>query len=109
MGRWGLEPWANDSAADWFDAMFQLTGLATHVEQTLNLRLDEYSDEVRAAAHIVLMLAEYYTWPIESRQRCVELAITRLQEIVEEMADPNLETAIQAEIDALQLRSKRVE
>lgn len=81
MGKGGYELWANDSAANWFGSTFDLTGLAEHSKQTLNLRIDEHADEVRAAAYVVSLRAEPYMWPITSRMRCVRLAIARLHEI----------------------------
>ena len=102
MGKWGYEPWANDSAANWFDSTFDLTGLAEHVEQTLNLPIDEHADEVRAAAYIVTLLSEHYMWPINSRTRCVRIAIARLHEIAADVADSQLAQSLQNEIVALE-------
>lgn len=102
MGRWGYEPWANDAAADWYDGAFDLTGLAEHVEQTLNLRIEEHADEVRAAAYVVSLLGGHYVWPINSRSRCVRLAIARLHEIAAEIVDPQLAETLQNEIVALE-------
>ena len=102
MGKWGYEPWANDSAANWFDGTFDLTGLAEHVEQTLNLRIDEHADEVRAAAYVVSLLGEHYMWPINSRMRCVRLAIARLHEIAAQVADPQFVATLQNEIGAFE-------
>lgn len=79
-----------------------ITGLAEHIEQTLNLRIEEHADEVRAAAYVVSLLGEHYMWPITSRMRCVRLAITRLHEIAAEVADPQLEEVLRNEIGALE-------
>ena len=57
MSAWGFEPWANDSAADWFGDVFEQTGLAKRVEQGLRLDVDERHEEIRAAAHLVRLLA----------------------------------------------------
>jgi hypothetical protein len=103
MGMWGTEPWANDAAADWYDATFALTDLSEHVEQTLNLRVEERADEIRAAAHLVSRLGEHYIWPTDSRVRCIKLAIARLQEMVDKeiVTNPDLVETVQAEIEFL--------
>ena len=84
MGMWAQEPWANDAAADWFDATFELTQLSEHVEETLNLRIEQHAQQIRAAAHVISVLGENYIWPSSSRVRCIKLAVSRLQEMVDE-------------------------
>lgn len=79
MGHWGTEPWANDAASDWCDGLFESTKLAQHIETTLILEIADHCDEIRAAAHILLMLGENHIWPSESRIRCLNLAATKLQ------------------------------
>ena len=56
MGAWDKLPWDNDAAADWFDELFKKTKLARHVEDTLNLKVEEAPDEIRAAASVLLFL-----------------------------------------------------
>jgi hypothetical protein len=65
MSAWGIEPWANDSAADWFGDTFDQTGLAKYVEQTLNLDAEERHEEIRAAAYLVRLLGRTYIWPLQ--------------------------------------------
>ena len=81
MGAWGVEPWANDGAADWFGDTFDETGLAKKIEQTLNLDIDEYHEEIRAAAFLVRLLARTYIWPVDDIDRHRTLAADRLQAI----------------------------
>lgn len=103
VGMWGIEPWANDRAADWYDQTFEVTGLAQQVEQTLNLNLAEYVDEVRAAAHIVCLLGNKYMWPSDSRERCIRLALSRLRQILGEQLfkNPDIVKTIETEIALL--------
>jgi len=106
MGMWGLEAWQNDGAADWYDATFELTGLSEHVEETLNLRVDDHIEEIRAAAHLLSVLGENYIWPSNSRARCIRLAASRLEEIVHDkhITHPELVDKIRTEIEALRSR-----
>ena len=103
VGRWGIEPWANDRVADWYEQTFEVTGLAQQVEQTLNLNLAEYTDEVRATAHIVCLLGNKYMWPFDNRERCIRLAVSRLREILEEQhfENPDIVNTIKAKIAML--------
>ena len=41
MSAWATAAWDNDSAADWFGDMFDATGLAKYVEETLERDVEE--------------------------------------------------------------------
>lgn len=82
MGAWGIEPWQNDPAQNWFDEMFSLTGLAGHIEETLSRTVDDYADEIRAAAFVLLTLGKE-VWPTDAYARCATLARLRLTEMLE--------------------------
>jgi hypothetical protein len=82
MGTWGNKPWDNDAAANWFSDMISETGLAERVEKTLQLDVKEHYEEVRAAAALVVLLGHTYVWPIEDLDRHLELAASRLEEIL---------------------------
>jgi len=82
MGTWGPEPWANDRAADWFDAMFDATGLALHVEETLQRDIHEHAEEIGAAAFVLLALGRLYVGPGDKLERHLKLAASRLEEIL---------------------------
>ena len=107
MGTWGPEPWANDAAADWFDATFELTRLSEHVEQTLNLRIEQHAEEIRAAAHVIAHLGEHYIWPSNSRVRCISLAISRLQQMLDQgiVTNEPMTNLSRSEIESLESRS----
>jgi len=82
MGTWGIEPWASDRAADWFDAMFNTTGLALHIEETLQRDVQEHAEEIRAAAFVLGALGRSYVWPADRLIRNLKQAATRLEEIL---------------------------
>lgn len=110
MGAWGTEPWGNDSAADWFGGMFDATGLAKHVEETLQQDVEEYHEEIRAAAYMVVALGRVYIWPIAYLDNHLKLAIAKLEEIralelYQEV--PEFIKAIDQEIAILKSRLKK--
>ncbi len=88
MGSWGVEPWQNDPAQEWFDEMFSLTGLAGQIEETLSRKVDDYADEIRAAAFVVFALGKE-AWPADAYTRCSTLASLRLTEMLERRAFAN--------------------
>ena len=100
MGTWGVEPWQNDAAANWTDSLFQLTRLDLHVEETLHLSVAEFTDEVRAAVAVLMRLVEI--WPVESRRRCLPLALAQLERAAQLRALAPLQDAVRQEIAAVQ-------
>jgi hypothetical protein len=104
MGAWGVEPWDNDAAADWFGDTFEKTRLAQLVEQTLQLDVDDYYEEIRAAAYLVRLLGRTYIWPVDDIDRHRVLAADRLQAVLDagvfEESDEFIE-AVRAEIAEL--------
>jgi hypothetical protein len=84
MGAWGAAAWDNDGAADWFGDMFDATGLASYVEKTLKKKdVEEYFEEIRAAAYVLVTLGRVYIWPVDVLEKHLKLAIKRLEEIKE--------------------------
>jgi hypothetical protein len=65
MGAWATAPWDNDGAADWFGDMFDDTGLAKYVAATLERDPEEYHEEIRAAAYLLVALGRTYIWPVK--------------------------------------------
>jgi hypothetical protein len=107
MGTWGNLPWDNDAAGDWFDALFGKTKLAKEVEDTLNLHVGTYHDEIRAAASLLLFLGRVYIWPVRDLHRHLTLAADRLEEVirVDIIAEsPELVEEIRSEIQELRSR-----
>ncbi len=81
MGAWGTAAWDNDGAADWFGDMFDATGLAKYVEETLERDVEDYREEIRAAAYLLVALGRVYIWPIDDLDNHLVLAISKLEEI----------------------------
>jgi len=107
MGVWGKLPWDNDAAADWFGDLFDKTRLAKEVEDTLNLHVGTYHDEIRAAASLLIFLGRVYIWPIRDLERHLKLAADRLEEVirVDIIAEsPMLVEEIRSEIQELRSR-----
>lgn len=82
MGWWGINPWDNDGAADWYGDLFEATKLDERVEETLKLDATTSHEEVRAAAALLLALGRTYVWPIADLDRHLDLAANKLQEII---------------------------
>jgi hypothetical protein len=104
MGAWGTTAWDNDDAADWFADLFEKTKLAKRVEKTLQKKdVEEYANEIRAAAHVLVALGRVYIWPIDDLDRHLCLAIEKL-EAIHRLADFEGDEAIVAEIAELRSR-----
>ncbi|QEL14163.1 DUF4259 domain-containing protein [Limnoglobus roseus] len=82
MGSWGPEPWANDTASDWYDDLFEQTGFARRVEEAMRLDVSGDEETVRAAAYLVVVLARGTVWPGD-RRAVLELAASKLQEMLD--------------------------
>lgn len=100
MGMWGHAAWENDGAADWFGDLFSTSKLATRVEKMLKAKdVEEYHEEIRAAAHIVVALGQVYIWPIELLDQHLRLAIEKL-EAIKQLEEFEGDEAFAATIDA---------
>jgi hypothetical protein len=107
MGIWGARPWDSDAAADWFGDLLSESGLAEQVERTLNLDIEDDFEEVRAAAAVLVLLGHNYVWPVEDLDRHLELAASRLEEIIDRdlyEGDEELVASVRGEIDLLRSR-----
>ena len=110
MGAWGTAAWENDGAADWFGDVLDATGLANHVEEALHLDLEDFHEEVRAAAYLLVVLGRVYIWPTEELDRHLELAISRLEAIKQlgiYQDAPALYVEIDKEIESLRSRLEK--
>lgn len=110
MSAWAASAWDNDSAADWFGDMFDATGLAKYVEETLERDVEEYHEEIRAAAYMVVVLGRVYVWPINDLDNHLALAITKLEKIKAlqtYQVAPDFVKAIDEEIAVLKSRLKK--
>ena len=106
MGCWGVKPYEDDSAADWFGDLWDEFPVPAKIEETLNLDFEDSHEEIRAAAHILMQLGETYIWPVDSIDRHCDLAARRLEEIMamEEYSGDAFQAQLQQEIDLLRLR-----
>ena len=110
MGAWGLAPWDDDGAADWFADMFHALRLAETVEAGLLLDPATQGPKVRAAASVLIMLGRPYIWPIDSLARHLELAIGQLERLRElSLHEPGFATAIEEELQVLRCRMNKIE
>ena len=82
MGAWGVAPWDSDSAADWYGDLFDELPLAAKVEETLKADPEEYAEEIRAAAALLIMLGRTYIWPVDDMDRHLELAIAQMEKVL---------------------------
>ena len=112
MSAWANAAWDNDRAADWFGDMFDATGLANYVRETLERDAEECYEEIRAAAYMLVALGRVYIWPIYDLDNDLALAISKLEEvktheIYQEV--PDFVKAIDEEIAVLKSRLKKPE
>jgi hypothetical protein len=70
MGAWGVQPWDNDGAADWFAKFF--AGLDIDALRAAFKYYDAW-DEVRAACYVLQTLGRVYVWPVEHHDALKEL------------------------------------
>jgi hypothetical protein len=111
MGCWGVKPYENDGAADWFEDLWNQLPVPQKVEETLKLDIQDSHEEIRAAAYVLLQLGETYSWPVGDIDRHCELAATRLEELIESeiYEGEEFQTQIKQEIAALRSRISRRE
>lgn len=110
MGAWAMAAWDNDGAADWFGEMFDTTGLAKYVEETLERDAEEFHEEIRAAAFMLVALGRVYIWPIDDLDNHLALAISKLEEIkaLEIYREvPDFVKAMDEEIAVMRLRLQK--
>lgn len=112
MGSWGLSPWDNDVAADWFAETLSQSKIAELVEKTLNLSVEENADEIRAAASILVLLGRTYVWPVKKLEANITMAIQKLTEISKAFDFANEDeflNEIRSEIEILKSRLPQAE
>jgi len=110
MGCWGVKPYENDGAADWFGDLWEEFPVPKKVEETLKLDIQDFHEEIRAADYVLLQFGDTYCWPVGDIDRHCELAATRLQEMLDSgiYEDEAFQTQIKQEIATLRSRvSKR--
>jgi hypothetical protein len=109
MGAWGMEPWENDGAAEWFGDVMENSDLPLMVEAALVLDADEYSEDIRAAAYVLLSLGRVFIWPVDKLDEHLKLAIDKLRQIaaMEVYAEAGFAPVIEKEIAELESRLKK--
>jgi hypothetical protein len=109
MGMWGIEPWDNDGAADWFGDFMDATKIREHWIKTITLDDEDSFEEIRAAIWIFIQLGRVYVWPIDELESDLVLAINACnvvlgnEDLVEEV--PDLIERVKSE--KLELESRR--
>jgi hypothetical protein len=83
MGVWGIEPWDNDMASDWFVAFFRGIDVDKRIEEALQLGYNDEVYELRAACYILETLGRTYVWPgnIERQDQYLRTGIALLSEV----------------------------
>lgn len=113
MGAWGKEPYANDTACDFFAVAMrgEKASLPEHIGAALN---SGYEDEVRAAAFLLEKVGYGYVYPHEKREEHLELAISKLQALLEnetwinDWKNPDdMRAELRRQIDALHVKLNR--
>lgn len=110
MGCWGVKPYENDGAADWFGDLWDQLPVPIKVEETLKLDIQDFHEEIRAAAYVLSQLGDTYCWPVADIDRRCGLAATRLEGLLasEIYAGEEFQAQIRQEIATLRSRiSKR--
>ena len=106
MGAWGIQPFANDGAADWFGDLWERFGVPKRVEETLGLDPEEFHEEIRAAAYLLIQLGDTYRWPVDLIDRHCALAADQLEKMLEldNYEGREFQEAIRGEIQLLRSR-----
>src|SRR5262245_2267716 len=107
MSAWGKAAWENDYAGDWYDDLFEVTGLAQHVENALNQDVEDNAEVIRAAAYLLVVLGHEGIWPLDDLDRHLALAITKLEAVralEESRGFPEFASAIDKELALLRSR-----
>lgn len=112
MGAWGVEPWDNDGAADWFSGFFEGINVDSRIADALET--DDDYDQIRAAGYLLAVLGRPYVWPgdLERLDDHLERAIELLTQMIapdsefreEWDDDPEVIDAVRAELAELEAR-----
>jgi hypothetical protein len=83
MGAWGVDPWDNDDAADWFKAFFRGGEFDDRIQRAFQHSQDY--DSMRAASYILQVLGRAYVWPgqVSKLRSHFELAIASLNAMLD--------------------------
>lgn len=110
MGAWGLDPWDNDTAADWFADLWRDSPVVDRVLEALRQDGDE---STVAALWLCSELCRVYIWPIDRLDETVEAAIAAAERIlagedeeglVEMWDDPDFNAQIEELLETMRAR-----
>lgn len=90
MGAWGYNSIENDGGLDELALLFEKSKLVEHVRESLQQDLHECSDEIRATAFLVYVLAKNELWQHDSLREVAPLAISQLKSILDEEVYTNV-------------------
>lgn len=92
MSAWGVAPWDNDYAADWFPSFFCEKSMSAASELVFNFdhRDERQYHQIRALAFVMQSLCRPYVWPESDGVDPKEL-LERTTRILENMVNPELE------------------
>lgn len=83
MGMWDIEPWDNDTAADWFGELFDKTTLRNAWLTGIQADPSYDPETVRAAAWLFTELGRVYVWPITQLDADLDRTIVALEHVLE--------------------------
>lgn len=90
MGAWGYESIQNDAGLDELALLFNQSRLSEHICKSLLQDVHECSDEIRATAFLVFILAKNELWAHDSLKEVTTLAISRLSRMLDEQVYTNV-------------------
>lgn len=79
MGAWGMDPWDNDGAADWFGDLWSDSTMVDGVLAALNVEGDEATV---AALWLCSHLCRVYVWPIDRLDETLDAGIAAAERIL---------------------------
>jgi hypothetical protein len=88
MGDWGLRPWENDEAADWFHIFWKKSDISVLVHEINNFdEKQERYESFRAASYILQTFGNPYMWP-EQRKAILKDLPDKSIDVLEKMINP---------------------
>ena len=104
MGAWDFYALGNDAGLNELEMLFEKSNLVQHVRSSLEQDIHECSDEIRATAFLVYVLARDAVWPSDTLQEITSLAITRLSKMLSEKVYSNANFVADLRCQIAQLR-----
>ena len=86
MGAWGVKPWENDVAADWFSLCMKEVNTEFILDEAESILEKEDEDELRAISYLIGHLGKVNIWPSDMMDR-VDRVKERLAQSLIKMLD----------------------